>query len=434
MFGPRKGRENISNKGHVPADVPEAPRARGARRFELTRRGFLRGVGVATAAAGVAGTALTILPGCSDSTQHVVPDPLDVEADSSLNILEEYEEADLELKERETWSIPLGSVLHESTGTWVAVTQAGSSAAPMVKGCAFSTETGSLSEVVPDVQGDNHTTVVYDVSCSDEVYAWVELNILTHSWTLLAASFSDGALKGSASTLWEADANYDPPTFVCVDNRVLWQICPALSGDKTKEHSFCYLWHTGGDSAKAVVESPGRFPTAPTISGNLAILVPRVHEDEGVFYGVTAYSLDDDLATIVDQMVLPQTIKPFYATRIGERFVVSIEANYSSGGMFGNMGTYLGPSSGPFVRLSREPSANVAGKDNTFIIKSRASYFVVNLKKATYSILAAANRCVDYGEYPVRVGETNEFITFATVKDDASGFPISVTVRSFKVQ
>ncbi|MDO4537740.1 MAG: twin-arginine translocation signal domain-containing protein [Coriobacteriales bacterium] len=403
-------------------------------RFKLSRRGFLRGLGLATAAGAAAGTAVTILPGCSDTTQHVVPEPMNVETDKSLNILEEYEEADLELKERANWSLPLGSVLHESTGTWVAVTQAGSSAVPMVKGCAFSTETGDLVEVVSNVQGDSHTTVVYDVGCSDEVYAWVELNILTHEWTLFAAHFSDGKLSAGASTLWEADANYDPPSFVCVGNRVLWQITPALEGDKTAESSFCYLWHTGDSSAKAVVESHGRFPTAPSISGNLAILVPRVREDEGVYYGITAYSLDDDLTTIVDQMVLPHTIKPFYATRIGERFVVSIEANYSSGGMFGNMGTYIGPSSGPFVRLSREPSANVAGKDNTFIIKSRASYFVVNLKKATYSTLTAANRCVDYGEYPVRVGETDEFTTYATVKDEASGFPISVTVRSFKVQ
>jgi hypothetical protein len=101
--------------------------------------------------------------------------------------------------------------------------------------------------------------------------------------------------------------------------------------------------------------------------------------------------------------------------------------------MFGTMGTYIGPSDGPFVRLSREPSANVAGNEDVFIIKSRTSYFVVNVRKATYSVLTAANRCVDYGEFPVRVGESLDFITFATVKDELSGFPSSVTVRSFRL-
>lgn len=398
---------------------------------KLSRRSFFKSAG-AMAATGVA---IGLLPGCTHSAdqQHNVPEPMVVESDNAINVLEEYEEVELTLTERDTWSAPLGSVLHETTGVWVPVTQAGASASPMVKGCAFSIDDGTLAEVIPDVLGDSHTVVIYDVRCSDEVYAWVELDYLTHDWTLYAARFNDGKLDGSASTLWSADANYDPPGFVCVNRSVIWQITPALSGDKTSEHSFCYLWKTGDENAQAVVESPGRFALAPSVSNDLVILAPRVRADEGVYYGVTVYSLEDDLETIVDQLVLPQTVRPFYATRIGERFVVSIEASYSSGGMFGTMGTYIGPSEGPFVSLMREPSSNVAGIDDTFIIKSRTSYFVVNVRKATYSILAAANRCVDYGEYPARVGETTDFITFATVKDEASGYPSSVTIRSFKI-
>ncbi len=396
----------------------------------LSRRGFLRGAAAATAA----GAAIGVLPGCAHpADEHVVPEPLIVDTDRSISILDEYEEADFDLRERETWSLPLGSVLHEAVGTWVPVTQAGSSASPMVKGCAFSTADGTLSEVIPDVLGDTHTVVIYDVRCSDSVYAWVELDVLTHAWRLYASEFSNGKIQGKASELWSANENYDPPGFVCTGNSVLWQITPSLVGNKTSELSRCYLWNVGDSDAKLVVESPGRFPIAPCVSNDVVVLAPRVRADEGVYYGITAYSLDDDLKTIVDQMVLPPTIKPFYATRVGERFAVSIEANYSSGGMFGTMGTYIGPSDGPFVRLSREPSANVAGNEDVFIIKSRTSYFVVNVRKATYSVLTAANRCVDYGEFPVRVGESLDFITFATVKDELSGFPSSVTVRSFRL-
>jgi len=303
----------------------------------------------------------------------------------------------------------------------------------MVKGSVFRLSSGAVTEVVANVRGDSHTQVIYDVRCSDSVYAWVELDILTHAWDLYAARFSDGVISGEVTKLWSADAEYDPPGLACTGDAVLWQITPALSGSKTQEHSFCYLWRLGQDAARAVVESPGRFPMAPSISGDLAIVTPRVRADEGIFYGVGAYSLESDLATVVDQMVLPQTIRPFYATRIGDSFCVSIEANYSSGGMFGKMGTYMGPSTGPFVRLAREPSANVAGKDDVFIIKSRTSYFVVDVRKATYSILAAANRCVDYGEFPARVGEVEDFVTFATVKDEASGYPLNVVVRQFRL-
>lgn len=393
----------------------------------ISRRGLLRGIGATVAA----GAAIGVLPGCTNPEQQEVPEPMLVDSDRAINVLEEYEEVELGLTERDAWTVPLGSVLHEASGTWMPVTQAGASASPMVKGCAFSLDDGQLYEVVPDVSGDGHTVVIYDTRCSDDVYAWVELDFLTHDWKLYAARFDQGKLDGSATTLWEGDSNYDPPGFACVGKSVLWQITPSLSGDKTTEHSFCYLWKTGDENAKAVVESPGRFATAPSISDDLAILTPRVRADEGVYYGVTAYSLEDDLETIVDQLVLPQTIKPFYVTRIGNRFAVSIEASYSSGGMFGIMGTYIGPSEGPFISLSREPCANVAGKDDTFVIKSRTSYFVVDVRKATYSILTAANRCVDYGEFPVRVGESNDFVTFATVKDEASGYPSFVTVRRF---
>lgn len=393
----------------------------------ISRRGFLRGAGIATAT----GAAIGVLPGCTNPEQHEVPEPLVVDADKAVNILEEYEETELSLKEHETWSIPLGSVMHEGRGTWLPVTQAGSSASPMVRGCAFSTQSGDIVEVLPDVRGDNHTTVIYDARCSDEVYAWVELDYLTHDWTLYASPFDNGKLSGNAVTLWQADADYDPPGFACVGKKVLWQVLPALGGNKTKEHSFCYLWGLGDENAQSVVESPGRFAVGPCISGDVAVLVPRVRADEGVFYGVTAYALSDDLATVVDQLVLPQTIKPFHAAYVGDRFAISIEASYSSGGMFGTMGTYIGPADGPFVKLPREPSANVAGQGDQFVIKSRTSYFVIDVRKSTYAILTAANRCVDYGEFPVRVGESEDFVTFATVKDELSGYPSSVTVRSF---
>jgi len=383
--------------------------------------------------AAATGAAISVLPGCTNPEQDEVPEPMVVDTDRAINALEEYLERDLDFVERETWTLPLGSVLHEASGSWIPVTQAGSSATPMVKGCALNITDGTLVDVVPNVRSNKPSIVIYDTRCSDEVYAWVELDYLTHEWTLYASKFSNGVVDGTATTLWKADANYDPPGFACYNNKVLWQITPALSGSKTSENSFCYLWKLGNENAKSVVESPGRFAIAPSISGDVVVLAPRVRANEGVFYGVTAYSLDDDLTTTVDQLVLPQTVKPFYATHIGDRFAISIEASYSSGGLFGNMGTYVGTSNGPFVRLAREPSANVAGKNDTFIIKSRTSYFVLDVKKSTYSILTAANRCVDYGEYPVRVGSSSDFVTFATVKDEASGYPDSVTVRSFGV-
>ncbi|MGI6754513.1 MAG: Tat pathway signal protein [Atopobiaceae bacterium] len=393
----------------------------------ITRRGLIRGLAVGASAT----AAVSVLAGCTHAGDEETPEPTVVSADSATNVLETYEEADLALEEAASWTLPLGCVLKPSEGSYLAVLQAGASASPMVKGCAFSTQTGELKEVVSKPLAQNTTTVIYDVACSDEVYAWIEYNYLDKSWSFYASALDGGSLSGSTTTLGQADANWDPPKFVCTADTVIWQLMPSTSGSKATEHSVAYLWKVGQSSAQAVVESPGRFATEPTVSQDQVILAPRVRADQGVYYGVGAYSLKDNLATITDQLVMPRSVRPFHAVRIGDKFVISVEANYSGDDLLSGMGTYISTGNDSFLQLSREPAAQVAGKDGVFIVKSRASYFVLDTNASTYSILAAANRCIDYGEFPARTGTTDTFVTFATVKDEQTGYPTAVTVRAF---
>ncbi len=396
----------------------------------LTRRGFLR----ATAASGTTVAAVGLLSGCTHTQEDPTPEPTVVDEDSATSVTDSYSYVDPTMEATSVWTLPLGNVLHPAEGSWIPVTTAGASAYPMVKGSALSLVSGQLSEVVPTPISTATTRVIYDARCSDQVYAWVELDTATRDWCLYASAFSEGALTGETKKLWEANADYDPAPIACSGNKVFWQVQPAKSGSKTTEHSFCYLWKSGGSDAQAVVESPGRFATKPSVSGANLILTPRVRADEGTYYGVTAYSMGDDLATVVDQLVMPQSVRPFKATRVGERFVVSVEASYSSGGLLGQMGTYIGRSSGDdFVRLSREPSEVTCGKDGTFLVKSRSSYFVINVDDKTYTGLSAFDRSLDYGEYPAREGECTSFVTFSSVKDATTGYPASVAVRAFEL-
>ena len=403
------------------------------RRPKLTRRGFFK----ASAAAGVAGAAVGILAGCSHDNKDQVSDPVVVDSDSAVSVTADgspYEYEDNHGFTLEgTWTLPLGCVLRPAEGTWVPATVAGSSALPAVKGGAFSTSSGTLSEVVSAPKGAAATTVIYDVACSDSVYAWVELDMSSRSWQLYAAKFSDGALSGDPQKLWDADSDYDPAPIACTGSKVVWQVMPSLSGKKTSESSACYLWSTGDKDARKVVESPGRFATRPTVSAGNVILSPRVRAGEGTFYGVTAYSASDNMSTQMDQLVLPAGVKPFRATRVGDKFVVSIEASYSSGGLLSQMGTYVGTRSGDFIKVDREPSECPAGTDGLYLIKSRSSYMVVDSKNQKYSSLLSIDRSVDYGEYPARCGDCDLFVTFATVKDADTGYPASVTVRAFRL-
>lgn len=409
----------------------------GMTRHALTRRGLFR----ASAATGLAAAVVGVAAGCSHGSDEVTSDPVVVDTSKATYVIDpntnesNFSSVDLWWGDPvATYDIAAGTVLRPSEGDWIAATSVGTTTSPIVKGAAFSVSAGTLVDVITQtVTTGNPNIAIYDVRCSDEAYAWVEMNLLDKSWKLYAAPFSGGAITGTSSTLWKANKNWDPPRFVVTGNRVIWQVMPSISGTKTAEHSFCYVWKLGGSEATAVVESPGRFATAPELSGDTVTLCPRVRADQGVFYGITAYSIASDLEEVVDQLVLPQTVVPMRAVRIGEKFVFSIEASYSSGGLLGTMGTYIGTNEGKFVVLSREPYAEVAGADGVYVIKSRSSYFVVDTKNEQYAVLAAVNRSVDYGDFPARDGECKTFVTFGTVKSPDTGYPVSVQVREYAV-
>lgn len=408
--------------------------ARAGNQHRITRRGLFK----ASAAAGVAAVVVGAAAGCSHSSDEETANPTVVDDDSAEYVIDpdtnesNYESRDLDLAASYEWTIPLGNVLHPGGDSWIPMTTAGSSATPMVKGSALSIASGQVSEVLSEAYTPNGANVViYDVRCSDQVYAWCELDLLTHAWYLYASAFYDGALSGSVSTLWEGDANYDPPAFVVAGRRVIWQVMPSLSGSRTAESSFCYVWSLGGSQANVAVESAGRFAAEPAVSDGTVTLVPRVRPDEGTFYAPTAYELGDTLSERVDQLVLPETVRPLSAVYMGDSFAFSIEANYDTGGLLGTMGTYIGTSGGPFVALSREPFAPVCGKPGLYIVKSRTSYFVIDTEDKAYSVLASQNRSLDYGDYPACTGTCSNFVTYATIKDQDTGSPTSVSVRVF---
>ena len=138
------------------------------------------------------------------------------------------------------------------------------------------------------------------------------------------------------------------------------------------------------------------------------------------------------MKTVVDQLVLPKSVRPFRASRLGDEFVFSIEANYGSGGLLGNMGTYVGTGDGPFISVPLEPVAGACGTTKgTLVVKVRASYFVIDINELRFSVLLAQDRSLDYGEYPASEGEVSTLVTYTTIKDKETGYPASVTVRTF---
>ena len=402
----------------------KAPHARGG----ITRRGFFR----ATAAGGIVSAVIGVSAGCHHSSDEGSGKSLVLDKNSATKVLDAYSSEDYTAEPSQSYTLPLGSVLRPAEGDWIPLTAAGATAAPLVVASVLSVASGEVLPVVSQTQMNNTTAVIYDVRCSDSLYAWIELDTSTRDWTLYVSEFADGKLTGSVQTLYQGTSDYDPALFSVSGTSIVWIVEPSLQGKKRSDASYCYVWNVGDAQATTGVESNGRFATAPSISNGAVVLTPRVNAGSGVYYGVAAYQLSDNLKTKLDQIILPQSVQPYFATQIGEKFLISIEKSYDSGGLLGQMGTYILPSSGEGVLcIDREPLAGSLGKDDLYIVKNRASYVLVDVEKQVCRWLYATDRSLDFGEFPAREGTSSSLVTFSTVKVPDSGYPASVCVRCF---
>ncbi len=396
----------------------------------ISRRTMIKG----TAASAVAVGAASLLSGCDKTTNNEDLNPVVIPETSGTNMLESFTEESLFVNESAKWPAPLGTILLTTHTDQIPCIASGNTPAHMTKATLMSTQTHKMIDIVSEVMEKDPNWVIYTSACSTQLYVWVELNMLNYSWKLYSVPLSDLDAK-KKSLLWSSDSNYDPPSVVCSDRQVYWQVMPSLKGDKTKESSYIYSWSLGDSDAVAVVNSKGRFASPIEISGDYIIVTPRKEVGKGgVNYAITVYKIKDNFKSIHNKLVLPSAVAPLYATYINEQFVFSIEATYEDRGLLGKMGTYIGTKEEGFHYVNREPFARVTGNNKgVYIVKSRASYFIFDIPNKKFSTIDAIDRCVDYGEYPATAGLSNRFITFATVKNEDTGYPFEVIVRMFDI-
>lgn len=397
------------------------------------RKGFTRRAFVAGSVAAAGGIAAISLTSCSSNEGATTGEPQVVTDESQIvGVLDgDYTEAESPYEPVSTWSLPLGTVLHHVGGSWAAamLTPASSQAVNSL-GC-LSLMSGALNTLVA-TPTRGAAWDFFDVRGSDEVFAWVEIHYNDRAWVLLAQGFADGALTGEPVQLDEGDIDWEPPRFTTWGPCVIWQRMPLATGGSSAEDSHCYLWRLGDDEGTEIWASHGRFATSPHVSDGILTIAPRVLDDEGVYYGITAVDIADEDRPQRDQLVLPASVAPFEAVYMNETFVFSIEASYEGRGSLGNMGTFIGREGGPYVYVRREPLACVAGRGTRYLVKAQSSHFVVDTQAMTYATLRGPDRTVDYGDWPASEGSTELFLTFATVRN-AQGVPESVTARVFSL-
>ena len=355
--------------------------------------------------------------------------------DNAIDILKTYDDETetLAYSPIATFELPLGCVVNSDCDTRAAVLQANDSAWPLtVIGC-LDYSLGAYTIVLDHpVSGESYAPS--ECRLTERIIAWVETNNATDEWALYAAPFDGQPIDSTEDVvqLGSGDADWLPPQFAVWENRVVWQVMPDPNGPHVTEDSRAYVWRRGSDSGSLVWSSPGRFACAPAINDGVLTIAPRVNASEGVYYGLTALDLEGDNRQI-DQLVLPVSVRPFFATHIGDDFAFSIEANYGYGGLLGTMGYFIGPSEGPFLNLTREPSAQIGFVGDCYVMRSQLLYFVVDVRRRRYGRISSVSNCVDYGDYPASSGTSQLFVTYAAVKDASTGIPSKVLARLFSL-
>lgn len=396
----------------------------------FTRRRFALG----TAAAGAAAALASTLGGCGGDgkKKQSSGEPQVVDDDSQvIDVLEDFKSGDMGLAAAQTWTLPLGTVLFHSEGSWSAAMLAPEDALHVNALGALSLSSGSLVTLRQDPElGRGYS--FFDVRCGTGVSAWVEIDYSTLNWVLLAQPFSDGSLSGSPVRLDDGDKDWEPPMFSTTGSSVVWQRMPLATGDKSSSDSHCYIWSLGDGKGTEVYTSTGRFATHPRISDGILTIAPRVLNDKGTYYGMTALSLDGGSFTKLDQLVLPSGVRPFEAVYTGEEFVFSIEASYDSVGVLGNMGTFVGREGGPYTYFGREPAAQTCFANGRYFIKTQSAHYVVDPANSALGAISSPARSLDFGDYPASEGRVSQFVTYATVRD-GQGIPTNVTARVFSV-
>lgn len=398
--------------------------------WSFSRRTFLKGSAAMGSGALLAGS----LAGCNnalvseDSGAQMTPVVVDESNGTSVTDSFSYTDSMTTLSQVAEWSLPVGAVPQPATGNWIPTLVPATLASSLVAASVFSIASGSLVPLFtqPISQGKNY--VLLYLAGSDELISWVEIEMNTRSWTLYAQQFAAGSLTGSPQTLMTQDSGWDPPQPVVSASTVVWQILPTTTGPYSKESSKAYVWN-GSGSPRVFLESKGRFATKPAITGNTCTLTPRAEGTNQIFYVLANY----DLVTFAtrERLMLPQSVRPFSVSWINNNFVFQIGATYSSGGLLGKMGTFIAEGTNSFVYVAREPLVSPAYVKGLYIVKSQASYIEVDEDASAYSVLRAANRSLNWGEYPVRVGESSDFLTFSTVKNYDTGLPEATILRRF---
>ncbi|MBP5313878.1 MAG: Tat pathway signal protein, partial [Eggerthellaceae bacterium] len=266
---------------------------------------------------------------------------------------------------------------------------------------------------------------IYDVRANSNGIIWTESNILNENWRVYCAVYN--SLQETISNpklLDEGNADWEVPFIAAIGDYAYWQLRPKVSGNASFDNSLLKraIFRDVGltPNVQIVLQSAGRFATAPYPLADALVVTPRAALDT-VNYQLTY--LDGRSASVMDTMVLPNSMRPFEAGYGKTGFMFSFDAIYNYGRGLAGLGTYIPEdavrsgnySEAPWFRFGRVPSAAPCWCGNTLVVKSVTNIACISLTKRNYCVLDIPSGTDDYGEYVASTGMGSSLVTFAQV-------------------
>ena len=359
--------------------------------------------------------------GCDRSSEEEELETLDVptSAVTTLDAFTHIENPEKLYTIEDVMSYPAGTTLYSTGDEIAAALCTGVTANPLSTLALVNLEDGKAATVLEKAEASEEGFVIHAVRASDDLIVWVESNYLTSDWRVYSARIRKKSMHiGSISQLDAGDRQYDVPEIAVIGSTAYWIVQPAQDGERTSEDSLLKA-SSAGSAAAVIYTSHGRFNGGLSVSGNTLCAMPRVDTDKGIYYQMTA--IQDGAGAVIASQILPQSFKPVNAIYLDTGFSFSIGASYDYGGGIGLVGTYYPLGNGEWLRLIKQPVTPAGTCRGWLFCKSGSRTVFVNPNERSYFTIDAPDNCKDYGDYSVRVGQTNLVYNYAALQESKDG-------------
>jgi len=263
------------------------------------------------------------------------------------------------------------------------------------------------------IKNGHDDAILYDARASESLLVWTECDIATMKWQVYAAAITEQGIDQPV-LIDTGEPEYEVPLLAVIGNKAYWTVMPNPEGTAQYEDSYLKAMIYKQRQPWVVYTSHGRIITTPLISQETLTFSPRV-DTKNVYYQLTALNTNND--KIINYSIMPQSMRIHEALYLFDRFVFSLENNYSYAAGLGYYGTYMPMSDGlHWLHLSRKPSAAPILLGGRLVLKSSTRVIGIDPEAQTYYSIPTLADAADYGDVLAGWGMQERLVVYCNVK------------------